>query len=134
MGVKLNLFSSAMKLNTQYMHIQHFYLKLKNSIDMQSIIALLEENDRIALTDKVNANEVFSFGRDHGHFGRILNQSVVSVPSLNLRNGNEITGFCFTPQDGNSLLSSIAITEWFLYPNSYEDKIQCLKPLFFDEV
>ena len=97
-------------------------------------VILFEKNDRIALTDKINANEVFSFGRDHGHFGRILNQSVVSVPSLNLRNGNEITGFCFTPQDGNSLLSSIAITEWFLYPNSYEDKIQCLKPLFFDEV
>ena len=134
MNVKLNIFSSAMKLNTQYMHIQHFYLKLKNKTNMQSIISKFEANDRIALTDKVAANEVFSFGRDHGHFGRILNQSVVSVPSLNLRNDNELTGFCFTPQDGNSLLSSIAITEWFLYPHSYEDKIQCLKPLFFDEV
>ena len=134
MNIKLDLFSSAMKLNTQYMHIQHFYLKLKRKTTMQSIISKFEANDRIALTDKVNANEVFSFGRDHGHFGRILNQSVISVPSLNLRNGNELTGFCFTPQDGNSLLSSIAITEWFLYPHSYEDKIQCLKPLFFDEV
>ena len=123
-----------MKLNTQYMHIQHFYLRLKRQTTMQAIISKFEANDRIALTDKVNANEVFSFGRDHGHFGRILNQSVVSVPSLNLRNGNELTGFCFTPQDGNSLLSSIAITEWFLYHHSYEDKIQCLKPLFFDEV
>ena len=98
----------------------------------KSILSKFESNDRIALTDKINANEVFSFGRDHGHFGRILNQSVVSVPSLNLRNGNEITGFCFTPQDGNSLLSSIAITEWFLYPHSYEDKIQCLSNLFFN--
>jgi len=134
MNIKLNIFSSAMKLNSQYMHIQHFYLKLKNNTNMQSIISKFEKNDRIALTDKVAANEVFSFGRDHGHFGRILNQSVVSVPSLNLRNENELTGFCFTPQDGNSLLSSIAITEWFLYPHSYEDKIQCLKPIFFDEV
>ena len=57
-----------------------------------------------------------------------------SLADTILRNGNELTGFCFTPQDGNSLLSSIAITEWFLYPHSYEDKIQCLKPLFFDEV
>jgi len=134
MGIELNLFSSAMKLNTQYMHILHFYLKLKNPTNMQKILALLEENDRIALTDKINANEVFSFGRDHGHFGRILNQAVVSVPSLNIKNGNEVTGFCFTPQDGNSILSSLSITEWFLYPHSYEDKIQCLKPLFFQEV
>ena len=94
----------------------------------------MKKNDRISLTDKINANEVFSFGRDHGHFGRILNQTVISLPSLHFSENNEISGFCFTPQDGNSLLSSIAISEWFLYPNSYESKIQCLKPFFFDEV
>ncbi len=134
LNLNLNLFSSAMIVNSQYMHILHFHLKLKKETSIQKIIAKLEANDRIAITDKVNANEVFSFGRDHGHFGRILNQTVVSIPSLNVRNGNEITGFCFTPQDGNSLLSSIAIAEWFLYPHSYEDKIQCLKPYFYDEV
>ena len=130
----LPLFSSAMKVNSQYMHILHFSLKVKRSTDIQSVMSRLEANDRISITDKINSNEVFSFGRDHGHFGRILNQTVVSVPSLNVRNGNEITGFCFTPQDGNSLLSSISIAEWFMYPNSYEEKIQCLKPYFFDEV
>ena len=134
MDLKLNLFSSAMIVNTQYMHILHFHLKVKRPTTIQKVIARFDDNDLIATTDKVNANEVFSFGRDHGHFGRILNQTVVSIPSLNIRNGNEITGFCFTPQDGNSLLSSIAITEWFLYPNSYESKIQCLSSFFFDEV
>ncbi len=134
MDFKLNLFSSAMIVNTQYMHILHFHLKVKRPTTIQKVIARFDDNDLIATTDKVNANEVFSFGRDHGHFGRILNQTVVSIPSLNIRNGNEITGFCFTPQDGNSLLSSIAITEWFLYPNSYESKIQCLSSFFFDEV
>ena len=134
LGYDLNFFSSAMIVNTQYMHILHFHLKVKEDTTIQKIIVKLERNDRIAVTDKINANEVFSFGRDHGHFGRILNQTVVSIPSLNVRNGNEITGFCFTPQDGNSLLSSISIAEWFMYPHSYEDKIQCLKPFFFDEV
>jgi len=134
LNLKLNLFSSAMIVNTQYMHILHFHLKVKNKTNIQNLIAQFDANDRVSTTDKVNANEVFSFGRDHGHFGRILNQTVISIPSLNVRNGTEITGFCFTPQDGNSLLSSIAVTEWFLYPNSYEDKIQCLGPYFFDEV
>ena len=133
-NLDLNLYSSAMKINSQYMHILHFNLKVKKETNIHNILDKLQNNDRIALTDKVSANEVFSFGRDHGHFGRILNQAVVSVPSLSVTNNNEITGFCFTPQDGNSILSSLAITEWFLYPNSYEDKIQCLKPLFFDEV
>lgn len=133
-GQNLNLFSSAMKVNSQYMHISQFYLKVKEPTTLNAVIDRIEKNDRMSLTDKISANEVFSFGRDHGHFGRILNQAVVSTPTLNVKNGNEISGFCFTPQDGNSLLSSIAISEWFLYPNSYEDKIQCLKPYFFDEV
>ena len=51
-----------------------------------------------------------------------------------MKNENEIYGFCFTPQDGNSLLSSISGALWFIYPNSYEDKIQCLKPFLFNEV
>ena len=131
----LPLFSSAMKVNSQLMHILYFSLKLKRPTSLNAIIDKLKANDRISITDKINANEVFSFGRDHGHFGRILNQTVVSLPSLHInKQKNEISGFCFTPQDGNSLLSSIAVSEWFLYPNSYEDKIQCLKPYFFDEV
>ena len=134
MNLDLPLFSSAMKVNSQYMHILHFSLTLKRETTLQKILSKLEVNDRISVTDKINSCEVFSFGRDHGHFGRILNQTVLSLPSLNVRNGNVITGFCFTPQDGNSLLSSISISEWFMYPNSYEEKIQCLKPYFFNEV
>ena len=134
MNLDLDLFSSAMIVNSQYMHILHFHLKIKRPTTIQKVLSKLEKNDKIALTDKMNSNEVFSFGRDHGHFGRILNQTVLSVPSLNIRNETEITGFCFTPQDGNSLLSSIAATAWFLNPHSFEDKIQCLKPLFYDEV
>ena len=78
---------------------------------------------------------MFSFGRDHGHFGRILNQTVFCLPSLHVsQDGREVTGFCFTPQDGNSLLSSLSAMLWYLDPDSYEQRLQCLKPYFFDEV
>jgi glyceraldehyde-3-phosphate dehydrogenase (NAD(P)) len=77
---------------------------------------------------------VFSVGRDHGHYGRILNQTVDVAQPLNVRNGNEINGFCFTPQDGNSLLSSLSATLWFLYPHSYKDKLNFLSNLFFDHI
>ena len=109
-------------------------IRIIKKTNLDEVLAKLEANDRIAITNKINSNEIFSFGRDYGHYGRIMNQTVVAKPSLSVRNNNEILGYCFTPQDGNSLLSSLAITEWFLYPNSYEDKIQCLKPFFFDEV
>ena len=132
LGLDLNLFSSAMKVNSQYMHILWFRLILKESIHMDDLKNRLIENPLVAMTTKDMTSSVFSFGRDHGHYGRILNQTVIVEQSLHIRNGNEISGFCFTPQDGNSILSSIAATEWFLYPHSYEDKIQCLSNLFFN--
>ena len=133
-GNELNLYSSSMRVNSQYMHVLYFRIVVKEAVTMQKVIDRLDANDRIALTEKTTANQVFSFGRDHGHFGRILNHAVVSVPTLQVRNEHEIIGYSFTSQDGNSLLSSIAIAGWFLYPHSFEDKIQCLSDLFFSEV
>jgi len=132
LGLDLDLFSSAMKVNSQYMHILWFRLILKESIHIDDLKNRLIENPLVAMTTKDMTSLVFSFGRDHGHYGRILNQTVIVEQSLHIRNGNEVSGFCFTPQDGNSILSSIAATEWFLYPHSYEDKIQCLSGLFFN--
>lgn len=129
-----NLFSSAIKINTQYMHIIWFNLKLTEKITMQTVLERFEANPLIALTEKKASNTVFSFGRDHGHYGRILNQTVISLPTLTVHNESEVVGFCFTPQDGNSLLSSISATCFYLDPKNYNDKLQSLKHLFFDEV
>ena len=130
----LNLFSTAIKLSTQYMHTIFFDLRVKNATTVEKLLQQINDNDRMAVTYKNSANKVFSFGRDHGYFGRILNVTVVSVPTLTVRNENEIVGYCFTPQDGNSLLSSVSAATWFLYPDDYEDRIQCVKPFFYNEV
>jgi glyceraldehyde-3-phosphate dehydrogenase (NAD(P)) len=134
MGYDLNLFSTAIKLNSQYMHTIFFDIRVKNSTTTEKLIAQVRDNDRVSVTHKNTANTVFSFGRDHGIFGRILNVTVISLPTLAVRNKNEIVGYCFTPQDGNSLLSSISAATWLLYPDDYEDRIQCVKPYFYDEV
>ena len=134
-GLDLNLFSSAIKLNTQYMHSIWFHLKVKRPVTLDEVIEKLEANKYVALTEKTMANPIFSFGRDQGFFGRILNQTVVSVPTLTVRDGHEITGFCFTPQDGNALLSSIAATAWLMYPDTCEERIhQFVYSYLFDEV
>ena len=132
LDMDLNLFSSAMKVPSQYMHVVWFHLRVKEPTTITQVMDKFEKNPLVALTEKDMTSTVFSFGRDHGHFGRILNQTVVAVQSLNVRNNTEITGFCFTPQDGNSLLSSIAATEWLMYPRSYKDKIQCMSDFYFD--
>ncbi len=132
LGMDLNLFSSAMKINSQYMHVLWFNLKVKEPTSLNNIKEKLHNNQHVAMTTKDLTSTVFSFGRDHGHYGRIMNQTVVVEQSLIVRNEHEISGFCFTPQDGNSIFSSIAAAEWLLYPHSYEDKIQCLSHLFFN--
>ncbi|MBU0707054.1 hypothetical protein KKG41_01645 [Patescibacteria group bacterium] len=134
----LPLFSSAMKVNTQYMHSMHFTIRLRETITREEVVARLTANPRIALTEKTTANSIFSFGRDQGYYGRLLCQTVVSIPTLHVRHVDgytEVTGFTFTPQDGNSLKTSLAAATWFINPERYIELVQaCLKPYSFQEV
>lgn len=131
----MRIFSSAMKLNTQYMHTIRFNMSLKRSdgatVTPEEIQEKLADNPLIGLTHRTSANRVFSFGRNHGYYGRILNQTVVSVPTLHVTNGvfggqpaTHVTGFCFTPQDGNSLLSSIAAALIAIKGPEYENYVK----------
>ena len=133
-GLELNLFSSAVKLPTQYMHSLWFDLRLKRPTTLEALKARIKANDLIAITEKKDANTVFSFGRDQGHFGRILNQTVIPLSTLTMPSETRVVGFCFTPQDGNSLLSSVSAALRFIHPDDFEQRIQVLKPYFFDEV
>jgi glyceraldehyde-3-phosphate dehydrogenase (NAD(P)) len=131
------MYSSAMKVNSQYMHIIRFNVELAGHHDDHSVAHMFRENKFVALTHKNVANKVFSFGRDHGYYGRIFNQTVVSLPSLNVVNlagSTKITGFCFTPQDGNSLLSSIAAALYGIHGEGYMEKMQTFDKYLFSEI
>jgi len=134
LGIDLNVFSSAMKLNTQYMHCIWYDLKLDYKITKEEAIQKFIDNPRVAVTHKKAANLVFSFGREHGHYGRILDQTVAVIPTVHVVNNNEVIGFCFTPQDGNSILSSITAATRFIYPKDYEEKLRCLGAFLMQEV
>ncbi len=134
LGYDLNVHSSAIKLNTQYMHSLHFSLTLDRDITVDEIRDRLDANTRVATTHKKSANQVFSFGRDHGFHGRLMSHSVVALDSLAVRNGNEVVGFSFTPQDGNPLLSTVAGMLWYLDPSSMDDRIDVLRRYLFPEI
>ncbi|MHA2166574.1 MAG: hypothetical protein ACXAAT_11990 [Candidatus Hodarchaeales archaeon] len=144
MGYHLNVFSSAVKLNTQYMHTSSFHLVLNNHHEMglEEITQILKDDPYIAVTNKTDANVIFSFGREYGHFGRILNQAVVVLPTLMVRKSKlftdhmEIIGYSYTPQDGNSLLSSTSAVAYFLNPEEVVlgEPIPYLCPYMFSEV
>ncbi|HJR93474.1 MAG TPA: hypothetical protein VJ938_13600 [Acidimicrobiia bacterium] len=134
LGHDLNLFSSSLKVNTQYMHSIHFSLTLDRDMTVEEAKERLSSNARVAITHKNSANSVFSFGRDHGYYGRILSQTVVALDTLAVRNGNELVGFCFTPQDGNPMLSTVAAMLWYLDPETIDTKLDLLRRYLFREV
>ena len=110
---------SEIKLKNRYL----FSLKLDYKITKEDAAQKFIDNPRVAVTHKKSANLVFSFGREHGHYGRLLDQTVIVIPTIHVVNENEVVGFCFTPQDGNSILSSVTAIERFLYPKDYEEKV-----------
>src|SRR4030095_3802164 len=108
LDLDLNLFSSAVKLNTQYMRSIWFNLELERDVTVEEVKKRLRDNPLVATTDKRYANVISSFGRDHGYYGRILSQTVMVMPTLAVRRHREVYGLCFTTPDGHSLLSSVA--------------------------
>ncbi|MDH3606209.1 MAG: hypothetical protein OER12_04360 [Acidimicrobiia bacterium] len=134
LGYDLPVWSSSIKIPTQYMHSIWFSLTLDRDMTRDEAIDRLQANTRVALTYKKSANQVFSFGRDHGFYGRILSQTVIPIETLAVRNGNELVGFCFTPQDGNALLSSLTATLWYLHPGGFEERIDVVRPYLFQEL
>ena len=97
-GENLNLFSSAIKLPTQYMHTLWFNLSFTENIDLADILDELISSEFLMSTEKLSSNKVFSFGRDHGYHGRLLSHGIIAKDSLHVKDNN-LTGYCFTPQD-----------------------------------
>ncbi|HVR37588.1 MAG TPA: hypothetical protein VMU84_00720 [Thermoanaerobaculia bacterium] len=133
-GENLNLFSSAIKLNTQYMHTLWFDLDLKHDTSIDGVKSALRHNPRVAVTNKRSVNQIFSFGRDHGYYGRILSQTVIPISTLIVPSPRKVVGFCYTPQDGNSLLSSVAATLRYLDASKLDERIDALRPYMFREI
>ena len=134
LGEKLNLYSSAIKINTQYMHTLWFDLELKHDTSLDEVKLAFRNNPRVAVTNKRYVNEIFSFGRDHGYYGRILSQTVVPISTVAVPHPRKVVGFCYTPQDGNSLLSSVAATLRLLDVTKLEDQLDALRPYIFREI
>ncbi len=133
-GETLNIFSSVIKINTQYMHTLWFDLELGFDTTLEDVKKALRANPRIAVTARRSVNQIFSFGRDHGYFGRIFSQTVIPLSTIAVPHPRKIVGFCYTPQDGNSLLSSVAATLRYLDEKKLDERIDVLRPYIFREI
>ncbi|MHA2251147.1 MAG: hypothetical protein ACXAD7_12355 [Candidatus Kariarchaeaceae archaeon] len=133
-GYDLDVFSSALKINSQYMHSLSAHFTLKESVEKEVILNTLDKTPELAQTNKTAINQVFSFGRDHGHFGRILNQAVIVKQSIRVHK-NHLYFWSFTPQDGNAILSSVKAICYYLHDRSeVPELMKHVEPWLFNEV
>ena len=99
------LFSSDVTTPAQLMHALRF--RIRTSVVVDDVVERLERAPDLALTHRFDSNRVFEMGRRHGFFGRIYSQAVVVSNNLE-RLGRDTIGWAFVPQEGNTLLSTIA--------------------------
>lgn len=133
----LPIFSSAIKTNTQYMHTVRFSLTIDEEISKAKVLERLQQDKYISMTKKKASNTIFSFGRDHGFYGRIYTQAVICEPTLFVKNHTDatrITGFAFTPQDGNSLMSSVTAALFGVHGQDYKTFMPFMDNLLAEEV
>src|SRR5690606_487744 len=105
LGYDLNVFSSAIKLNTQYMHSLHFSLTLDREMGLDEVKERLLANTRIAVTHKRSANLAFSFGLARGYYRLIMSHAVVALATMAFRTDPENGGFTFTARAGHPLMT-----------------------------
>lgn len=137
-GLGLDIHSAADTVNNPFMHTVYFSVIVSGQVTKEEVERRFRANPLTAVTYQKTNNQVFSEGRDRGDSGRILNQTVVCLPSLEvLSGGREIIGRCFTPQDGNALLSSVAAILWLIDPSNYKKRMADIffkPPYLFEEV
>ena len=103
---KIDISSSDITTPSQLMHSVRFNVILKDKITQIEIDKLIDENDFVSHTPKFDSNIVFEFGRKYGYLGRLYSHSIIVKNNI-LINENEIKGWAFVPQEGNTILSTI---------------------------
>jgi len=116
------------------MHALHFSFRVSGEIpSRETVLAAFAERALLASSEFQYASQVFSAARDLGFNGRLLDQTVVVAPTVEVI-GDRIVGFCFTPQDGNSLLSSVAAIVEANDPDGWRDRLAHFKKWQFPKV
>lgn len=106
-GLQPNVTSSDITTPSQLMHSVRFNVIFKNTIGIKEMLQKIELNKYVAATQKFDSNIVFELGRKYGKLGRLYSHAIFVDNNLLISEKN-IKGWAFIPQEGNTILSTIA--------------------------
>ncbi|MBU0936816.1 MAG: hypothetical protein KKI09_02055 [Spirochaetes bacterium] len=101
-GLSLRVSSSDITTPDQLMHSVRFSVSFKDGHAPQS-----RGTPYVAETSCFDANRIFDIGRRYGFQGRLYNHAVVVSNNL-LHIDSMVLGWAFVPQEGNTIISTIA--------------------------
>ena len=105
-NIELNIQSSDITTPSQLLHAVRFNLKTKNNLDQNEICNKLKNNSFLSQTSKFDSNIIFELGRKYGAYGRIYSHAIILSNNL-IIDKNNIKGWAFIAQEGNTLISTI---------------------------
>jgi len=138
-GIELEgrILSSAIKINEPYFHTVDFAITFRKPLDRQDMARRLMEERQILMSRRRLAHYNFEFGTSHGFMGRFSNPVIVvhwNIFQLK-RNRWQIRGHAFTPQDGNFLLSNLALVARVAFPPfEFAEKMRQIEEFFLSPI
>jgi glyceraldehyde-3-phosphate dehydrogenase (NAD(P)) len=100
--------SSDITTPSQLMHTVRFNIKLKHKTSQDEINNLIKESKFVSTTSKFDSNIIFELGRRYSPYGRIYSHAIINNNNIIIDEAaNEIKGWTFIPQEGNTIISTI---------------------------
>lgn len=106
LGFRIPVSSSSITINSPYMHLIRFRLRLKREIEKDWLLNKIQNDPFLSVTDLISTNSIFSSGRDRGLYGRVFSHAVFPISALEV-SGKEVRGYAATPGDSNVHISTI---------------------------
>lgn len=127
------LLSSAIKINEPYFHVVSFFFTFEGKITKEEMGKRLAEEPRILQTTRRLVHYTYQFATTYSFLGRFSNPVIVVDYDVFPLAGSrwQVRGHAFTPQDGNFLLSNLAVVVGHAFPRTeYKDRMRQLEEKF----
>lgn len=105
-GLAPKLTSSDVTTPSQLLHTFRFHLHLSEVTTYEKIVAQVMNNFQVAYTYKFDSNKVFELGRKYSRYGRLYPQAIFVINNI-MVHSNQVMGWAFIPQEGNTILSTL---------------------------
>ncbi|MDN5895581.1 MAG: hypothetical protein L0H93_16345 [Nocardioides sp.] len=107
LGRRIPIQSSDLSTPSQFLHATRFAVRLRSSPTEAQVRDRIDRSAYVSNTGIFDSNKIFEIGRRFGLGGRLYQQAIFVDANLLVKD-RVISGWAFVPQEGNTILSTMA--------------------------